>query len=689
MADKQIDSLIKTVKRTELNLHGKLKTNFLKCYPHHSVPAHNLNNIYQDDTNSINDDILHQEFPYHSDLPKPLLPPVRLPRSVLCGEDPALQLMLTKAQMMNDINRITEYYEKHKKELEPCQKKDILWKKNDGLMYTKIPRYVADISEIIELDPDPTFKGKYNWYYTGGSLCNVLLNGKRILLFPYNGELAAVPIVANDVSLWKPELKIGAKCITNGTLYELKCSSSNNTCQLLGRYKHHCVLYSLAESKNRLKLMEIHKQKSHSPYVSADLNLLKVNTFYTANTDRIVTLWDLLKEKCINSGQIDETKVLEDNWGSIRSQEQDPNILLYADRCCLHYLDTRMPLKRPVLSLCPKSNLEECESLCLTLQCRLDACQYIGSYHSLLLCDSRSPKSCVQQKWTHQFKSAPLIGSIYNRNETEIIVLSSQLPRENTIILNTWENTETPHSYNLPYTPPSILDSLTASQQQGKCLDPSMRIRAELSTAGSLLIPDGDIFYQGITHEEVLNKFSIGNCNAYMALEAWERANRRYNDTVLPLVVSSKLCIDYIYESLNNKKLHLKRKECPNVFIYEPTWRQSVTKLNSYVDILAPELLSAWDISEEPVTVPLSAIPYQKVLNWLESSDTKELPVSQPEEIDCTFSEVNTQELVSVSQVTDVTCVQDSANIQECLFPSSNVRPVKKNIKKKRYTSGF
>lgn len=70
-----------------------------------------------------------------------------------------------------------------------------------------------------------------------------------------------------------------------------------------------------------------------------------------------------------------------------------------------------MPLETPVLSLCPKSKLEACESITLHLPSQRASRSYLGTYHSLLMLDDRSPDQCIQQKWTHQFKSPPLLGS--------------------------------------------------------------------------------------------------------------------------------------------------------------------------------------------------------------------------------------------------------------------------------------
>lgn len=74
--------MTKSFKRAENNLQNKLNTAFLKNYPHHLMPGYNLNkSLCIDDLDEENILELFQEFPYNCDLPKPLLPPARLPRT--------------------------------------------------------------------------------------------------------------------------------------------------------------------------------------------------------------------------------------------------------------------------------------------------------------------------------------------------------------------------------------------------------------------------------------------------------------------------------------------------------------------------------------------------------------------------------------------------------------------------------
>lgn len=78
----QQETKSKTFKRAEKNLQNKFSIAFLKNYPHHLMPGYNLNKSScieeYDEENVIG---LFQEFPYNCDLPKPLLPPAKLPRA--------------------------------------------------------------------------------------------------------------------------------------------------------------------------------------------------------------------------------------------------------------------------------------------------------------------------------------------------------------------------------------------------------------------------------------------------------------------------------------------------------------------------------------------------------------------------------------------------------------------------------
>lgn len=78
----------------------------------------------------------------------------------------------------------------------------------------------------------------------------------------------------------------------------------------------------------------------------------------------------------------------------------------------------------------------------------------------------------------------------------EVIIISSQLASEKSVIFNTWQQFDDPHSYYLPHAIPTILETLKESQLLGTCLDPMTSTRVGLSTVGStLMVHDKNIYY--------------------------------------------------------------------------------------------------------------------------------------------------------------------------------------------------
>lgn len=123
----------------------------------------------------------------------------------------------------------------------------------------------------------------------------------------------------------------------------------------------------------------------------------------------------------------------------------------------------------------------------------------------------------------------------------------------------------------------------------------------------------------------------------------------------------------------------MKNHKRNSINCFEPSWKQSFEKLNTYMDILAPELLAMWEICEE-VPLPLTTAPHQKVLSWLESADPK-APILSQEEME-NISMPNTQELISVSQ--EITYLDDSNTLQDLLPKVKTTHSKKGNIRKKR-----
>lgn len=115
------------------------------------------------------------------------------------------------------------------------------------------------------------------------------------------------------------------------------------------------------------------------------------------------------------------------------------------------------------------------------------------------------------------------------------------------------------------------------------------------------------------------------------------------------------------FTDFTNKKLCLKSNKKDADDSFEPSWKQSLATLGSYIDLLAPELLAVWEIREE-VPVPKTAGYHQKVWNWLESS-TLNYPTQSQDESEY-ISKFNTQELINISQEQDVIYIEDDNMLQ-------------------------
>ena len=59
----------------------------------------------------------------------------------------------------------------------------------------------------------------------------------------------------------------------------------------------------------------------------------------------------------------------------------------------------------------------------------------------------------------------------------------------------------------------------------------------------------GDIFYQCITHEDILDKYSPINNKACYALDMWEKALLTQDESLIPLSLTDKCNMQYIYKS--------------------------------------------------------------------------------------------------------------------------------------------
>lgn len=171
--------------------------------------------------------------------------------------------------------------------------KKIEFKNGKSETTTTLPKFVADLAELMEMDPDPDFEGTYNYYFNGGSLDNININGDNILIFPYMEELIAVPLDYRGTSVWKPNLQRAAKCELEAQIFELKHAELNAGYQVMARTKQTCEFFNIVQKGDKLRMTCKTACESKTPYISADLNPFDPREFCTVNIGQGISVRDL------------------------------------------------------------------------------------------------------------------------------------------------------------------------------------------------------------------------------------------------------------------------------------------------------------------------------------------------------------------------------------------------------------
>ena len=138
------------------------------------------------------------------------------------------------------------------------------------------------------------------------------------------------------------------------------------------------------------------------------------------------------------------------------------------------------------------------------------------------------------------------------------------------------------------------------------------------------------------------------------------------------------------------RNLKLVRPDKPEK-LFDPDWKQPLTKLSSYVDILAPELLSIWEVTEDSVPA-VAAVPHEKVLSWLQFSETSgacSQLASQSQDVEIESTPIYSQELVSVSQQPDVELLEEFDSLQQFYLAKVKTKAKPKKSTKRQYIPGF
>ncbi|CAH0381842.1 unnamed protein product [Bemisia tabaci] len=584
---------------------------FLK--PHHYLPGLNLHKEGTETFSSSEKDLLtfSKPFPFKSSYPVPLLPPNSIGIPAVNKFDLSLALIREKYIRGKKLKKV-------KHSCRSRYKKDDVYKAMvdrmpldsnlDDDLSGVLPVNIAKLALLYEDDPDPYFKGKYNWYYGGTLSVQKNKNMEFVTISAAGKALDELHMKTfNPCEKLKCETFVLSDQMMKGSpIYEVSKLRKKKFLSI--RQRNRCAFLKLLKSENSMKTLLCLDSKV--PFVGVDTSPFSKSEVCMIKANRIFQVWDVegsVKEPKLK-GQLPTKVHYADNWCNFRYGSQ-PN---------------EMDLTKPANQWNPWKQSELCEEISLL---RLSAVSpvhcYVGTSHQIFSLDLRS-SFC--QRWTHMLRTAPYIATSVRRDDMELLLFCSQHTPRVECIINDWTSVEVPVSRVFPrFSPPSqmcikrqnypifvTIQLLNAVKYPNyffhfccrfdSCLTGLASVKNENDFALLSNTSSGDIFYQTLSFSEepdqskpTLNKVELKTLKQFE-----KKCVRKFNMEKKTLHVTS----DFADFHEVAEKLKMGEPEAEEVI--KPTvehcagWQIPKDFLESCKDYLAPRLLETWDIKDLP-----------------------------------------------------------------------------------------
>ncbi|XP_017072869.1 uncharacterized protein LOC108109058 [Drosophila eugracilis] len=426
-----------------------------------------------------------------------------------------------------------------------------------------------DMAEHIARQENPFFRDSYDYYYTGGNLNTLPLEGGGQLAMHVNGDKLKnlhFSEINSEAEIWQPlhSAKVQEATSEIFELLPLKSWQANSSNTFLARCLNEVFLYELKSKEEQesedYELVSLSKFSSQgATFVSASQSIGNASTLALACQDRSLRFVDITTQQDIAKHDIRLLKSLKQttsNWAQ----------LVPADGSTFHYLSQPVLITVDVRcdqppNPCFASGVHSlsCENLtCMTKSVNPNLL-YVGSNHKLHCLDIR----CLGKKladravvtWTHQMHYPPSFIDTFAFEGNEYIALAGVLPSDlricqlNGCLANTVDEMFSPA---IPFSPPTLEEALSDARLRGfvdvyadlperikscttglrfhKLENASDNAFAQLLTANSL----GDVHCQRLTlrdEEEHVQEIRTGRHTAeainYYATIVHERVKRQ------------------------------------------------------------------------------------------------------------------------------------------------------------------
>ncbi|XP_026750021.2 uncharacterized protein LOC113510713 [Galleria mellonella] len=443
----------------KLLAHRRNSRAFTRKAYHFTLPGHPLNAFTEGFDGGIGNDYF-EEFSYKSLMPKMITKIRNIEKT-----DPVTKLMREKRDWKNkvcDIKRVHMAKYSSRVKLEVC---------NDEVI--QCPKYMVEMAEILESDPDPNFTDCYNWYYSGsGNLQLVCINWVDYLL---HSEFSCVYLsrFTTDNLAIDFENTVSFNCGDEYDIRETVCSPQNIVAL---RTKYKIFILKIEEQENNLLFRKLRCFESEVTFTGISFDKHHTNILYATTLDcklTIVNIDRMTKRSLI----LKQKPELKDNWNCVVGASrgmfmhiQRDSVTAY-DKRTNKVVNTWSGVKRIVDEL-------DCNVISAAVQLEGTDKLYFTTNHHLFLMDTRCSKASnmkVVQRWTHGMQCVPTFISVQDAEfNKELIFMSSQWCEDMCVVSNYSDRLSRQSDIDgvsIPYRPPSIFNVLYEAQQKRLCWD--------------------------------------------------------------------------------------------------------------------------------------------------------------------------------------------------------------------------
>lgn len=629
-----------------------------------------------------------QEFPWRVSHPIPVIKRKNLDWNGY--EDPLIRLVREKREFECELNAMKRRHVSNIQNIKAVKR---------AVSKGVYSFNVVDFIKKLEEDPDIYFNGRYDWYYTGGTMDVIRQPYFDYLLFA-NGE--NMDRIEFQIITKKNKLKktFEIDFSEGGSIFEvIPASIISNNFAVRQKFKNSIYNYQTINKKPNLdKVCEF---ESELPLISSAFDPFNNTTFCDLNIIGEFRAWNIETEKIFFNKNISpiyncNRKIdCKGKWGALKNFERD--VFLHCENDQVNLVDLRKKKLKTQMNIFDfQFSVDSCEKISSITKSKINPnLMYIGTYHKLFGVDLRFVKKTKIEmssvvRWNHQLKSPPLmIRTDNNQQEEEIILISSPMVGDSRICI-TSKNERMEHISNyLPHKPYSIHNSFREAQNKGYCIDPMsmLKKRVKLCNMGiSLMCTDdrniiftqnsaGDVFQQYFG-EELQDDDDIG-----LLMNKWMVETK--NQTNFPQHITEILDMKSILIPLKQKKLRDKETETfegvetvETKRLKRPRWQRSVNELHLYKDALASDILSVWEFKpNSDVDHVLHTLddtqPTEKVSEWL-----RRRPSTEDSKLNLNLS-------------LPVTFEQNEEDADMDNLHKTFSQPVKKRAVKRKYVKGF